>query len=241
MTAAVEVTWPGGDSLVSRSRYVTDAKRLGDLPLEQYQRVVVVRPSALLLPAPVLRAAGEQASEPAIDVAVLSGIPPEVFYIVSARVIALGDSLAGVPGCVTLPQAVQRLAGAGASLDKMPLKVARSAALADTTSQSIAAALVPGAWRAQRSARCCRCRRRSVSPRHFVCSSSRSKRRERRCATTVGTPRNRIADRSASSPYLPESLAGMSSSWCRQCSSPCAAWMEVSQSVSPRCRRSSSE
>ncbi len=73
-----------------------------------------------------------------------------MFYIVSARVIALGDSLAGVPGCVTLPQAVERLAGAGASLDKMPLKVARLAALADTTSQSIAAALVPGAWRAQR-------------------------------------------------------------------------------------------
>ena len=150
LAGAIEGAWPGGDLLVSRSRYSTDAKRLHELPLDQYQRVVVVRPSALLLPAPVLRAAVEEGSTPATDVAVLSGVPPDVFYIVSARIIALVDSLAGVPGCVTLPQAVERLAGAGASLDETPLKVVRLASLADTSSRSVAAALVPSAWTTQR-------------------------------------------------------------------------------------------
>lgn len=146
VTQALRQVWPRRAVHVDRSPYATDARRLHALRLDGCERAVVVRSGACLLPASALQAAFEQAKARALDVARLAGVPLEVCYIASARAIALAAAIGGVPGCVTVPHAVERLAAAGASLAGRRLSVG-SVALADGTDlPSIAAALSPRAW-----------------------------------------------------------------------------------------------
>lgn len=147
VTAALRAVWPRRTVLVSRDGFVTDARRLHELRVHRYAHVVVVRPNALLLPVSVLRDAFDQARAQRLDLARLAGVPSDVCYIVSARAIALLASVGGVPGSVTLPQAIERLAGAGASIDRSPLKIGNLTVLASETSQSLESVPPPQVWR----------------------------------------------------------------------------------------------
>jgi glycosyltransferase involved in cell wall biosynthesis len=143
---ALREVWPRRAVLIDRSPYATDARRLRALPLDDYDRVVVVRPGACLLPAAALRAAFVQAAQRPLDVTRLAGIPHEVCYIASARAIALVAAVGGVPGCVTVPQAVERLAAAGASFEGRRLTVGSVPVMASADTPSLVAALSPHAW-----------------------------------------------------------------------------------------------
>jgi glycosyltransferase involved in cell wall biosynthesis len=142
--------WPRRPVLVDRSPYATDARRLQTLALGRYQRVVVARPGACLLPSDALRASFEQATAQGLDIARMAGIGPEICYIASARAIAVAASIGGVPGCVTLPQVLERLEAAGASLEQRSLASGTVSLGQGTGIASIATALSPQAWLASR-------------------------------------------------------------------------------------------
>lgn len=141
VTAALRVAWPRRTVQVDRSPYATDARRLQALPLEDADRVLVVRPAAALLPASVLRAALKEARQRHLAVARLAAVPADVCYIASAHAIGLLAALGGVPGCVTLPQVLDRLAGAGASMPEGGLEAGIVSGLEPSASRT------PQTWR----------------------------------------------------------------------------------------------
>jgi glycosyltransferase involved in cell wall biosynthesis len=84
-----------------------------------------VRPAGLLLPAAVLRAALDRARRSALDVTLVEGVPPEVFYVASARALAMAEAAGAVAGAATIPQAIERLRAFGLSVRDVPLATAR--------------------------------------------------------------------------------------------------------------------
>lgn len=141
VTAALRVAWPRQAVQVDRSPYATDARRLEGLSLQDADRVLVVRPAAALLPASALRAALKEARQGNLDVARLAAVPADVCYIASARAIGLLAALGGVPGCVTLPQVLDRLDAAGASVPEGSLKAGVVSGLEPSASRT------PQTWR----------------------------------------------------------------------------------------------
>ncbi|AMY09064.1 Spore coat protein SA [Luteitalea pratensis] len=117
---------PDGVEVVA-SPFFTDAKRLRALALPRGALMTVLRPAALLLPADVLRATLERARQAQLDVAMVDGVPPEVFYVASARAHAMAEAAGAVAGAVTIPQAIERLRRLGLSVREVPLAVARLA------------------------------------------------------------------------------------------------------------------
>ena len=142
------------DVEVVPSPFFTDAKRLRSLALPRDVFVAVMRPGALLLPADVLRATLDRARQNRLDVATVDGVPREVFYVASARALAVADAAGAVAGGVSIPQAIERLRGIGLSAREVPLAVAhlrgedlgwRDGELAD--------AVAAGTWKAWPGAR----------------------------------------------------------------------------------------
>jgi len=120
---ALRAIWPTQSLVEDRSLHATDARRLQAMPLADVGTVFVVRPAAALLPASVLRRALDTANERSLDVATLADVAPEIAYIASRRAIELVAALGGVPGCTTLPQALNRLEVAGAALDDDAIRI----------------------------------------------------------------------------------------------------------------------
>lgn len=151
---------PGTDWLVSRmapgpsdvavvpSPFFTDAKRLGTLAFPRGAVVAVLRPAALLLPAGVLRTALERARQGRLDVAMLDGIPAEVFYVASARALAMAEAAGAVAGALTIPHAIDRLRGLGLSAREAPVSVERlNAEEVDWPDRAVAEALAAPIWK----------------------------------------------------------------------------------------------
>ena len=128
---------PGTDGIASQAAlaqddveviatpFFTDAKRLRALAPPRGAVVTVLRPAALLLPADVLRHTLERARQARLDVAMVEGIPPEVFYVASARALAMAEAAGAVAGAVTIPHAIERLRRLGLSAREVPLAVTR--------------------------------------------------------------------------------------------------------------------
>jgi glycosyltransferase involved in cell wall biosynthesis len=114
-----------GDVEVQSSPFFTDAKRLRALALPREALLTVLRPAAVLLPAAVLRSTLEHARQARLDVALVEGIPPEVFYVASARALAMAEAAGAVAGATTIPHAIERLRRLGLSLRDAPLTVGR--------------------------------------------------------------------------------------------------------------------
>jgi len=187
---------PGADALTV-TRDFTDVKRLVGISSVLPERWLVVRPSVLLLPAQALRAAVEWTIRHTPDLVTLDGVAADVFYVASARAVAMVAALGGVPGCVTLPQALERLTGAGGADDEGALRVTRltprDIAWPD---QALVSALDPRGWRSQRlgpllalpsSARLAEALRRQ----QHALGDARSALRAQRDVTGAATPTDR--------------------------------------------------
>ena len=135
-------------SEVTSSPFFTDAKRLRTLALPRDAVVAVMRPAALLLPADVLRATLDRARQDHLDVAMLDGISPEVFYVASARARAAAEAAGAVAGAVTIPQAIERLRSLGLSARDVPMAVTRlTGEEVGWAGRSLAEALAAPAWK----------------------------------------------------------------------------------------------
>ena len=145
--ATGDVPAVGGTVAAGPSRYFTDVRRLRDLvaaPLPS--RLVVLRPSALLLPAGVLRETLAWCAGEALDLATIAGIDPEVFYVASRRLIDVLAACGPVPGATTIPQAVSRLGERGVGLVEAGIRIGSAPAGAAAWARA-AAALPTATWR----------------------------------------------------------------------------------------------
>ncbi len=138
-----------GDPEIVPSPFFTDAKRLRVLGLPRGAVTAVVRPAALLLPASVLRAALDQARQARLDVTMVEGLPAEVFYVASARALAMADAAGAIAGAATIPLAIERLRAIGLSVRDAPLATARLTA-SDVGWQdcTLAEAIAAPTWKA---------------------------------------------------------------------------------------------
>jgi glycosyltransferase involved in cell wall biosynthesis len=141
---------PGADGVdVVSSPFFTDARRLKAVARSQGGVVIVLRPAALLLPRDVLRATVERARNAHLDVALVDGISPEVVYVTSTRALTVTHAAGALAAAVTIPQAIERLRGAGLSAREVPLAIARL--LAEElgwAGRALADALTPATWKA---------------------------------------------------------------------------------------------
>ncbi len=153
--STVPTAWPAMDvprvasMSVSVSGYATDARRLGELALGGCEWVVVMRPAALALPPAVLRALVARARARRLDVATIAGVPDDVVYVASARLLELVAHVPPVPSCITVVSLVTRLAAVlGRRRLDEPIRVGRLEAHAALDPSLVQA--VPGsAWRAE--------------------------------------------------------------------------------------------
>lgn len=151
--STVPAAWPAMDvprvGSMSVSGYATDARRLGELALGDCEWVVVARPAAVLLPPAVLRALAARARARRLDVATIVGVPDDVVYVASARLLELVGHVPPVPTCITVASLVARLAAVlGRRLLDEPIRVGRLEGHAALDPSFVQA--VPGsAWKAE--------------------------------------------------------------------------------------------
>ncbi len=78
----------------------------------------------------------------------VDGVPPEVFYVASARAHAMAEAAGAVAGAVTIPHAIERLRRLGLSVREVPLAVARlTAEDVGWPDRALAEALAASAWK----------------------------------------------------------------------------------------------
>lgn len=91
------------------SAFHSDAGRLADLRAQRFPHLLVARRGIAALSIALVREALDQAARGGADLLRIDGVPDDVAYVTSARLLRDVLALGAVPGALTLPAAVDRL------------------------------------------------------------------------------------------------------------------------------------